>query len=381
MGFNNPRGRGVTRTRAVRLGRCAGPALARARRRQRGRQPGLVPKRRPTSRPPARPAGRRHALRRAALPLELQLPRRGQPPRGAGRGGRPPRASPRWPSRPRRVLRGGPLRRGRPGGGVPTVFEAELPRPDQAAERRGRPRGRHLLVLARRPEATPAWPPPSAPASWRGEKGKPDYTGVDWPAARGGHWLVLTGCRKGRVPPALSSAGRRPPPTSSTASSTCSGRTTSPSSCATTATRSTRPATTPSPTWPPGPACDLVATNNVHYASPARRRLATALAAVRARRSLDEIDGGFRRPAPPTCGRATSRPGASPATRGGRAGGRAGLACAFDLSLVAPHLPPYPTPAGPRRDDPAAPTWSRQGALRGRRHRPARPGRRGNPKA
>ena len=35
----------------------------------------------------------------------------------------------------------------------------------------------------------------------------------------------------------------------------------------------------------------LVATNNVHYATPARRRLATALAAVRARRSLDDLDG------------------------------------------------------------------------------------------
>ena len=36
---------------------------------------------------------------------------------------------------------------------------------------------------------------------------------------------------------------------------------------------------------------EVVATNNVHYATPARRPLATALAAVRARRSLDEIDG------------------------------------------------------------------------------------------
>src|SRR5439155_24756260 len=36
---------------------------------------------------------------------------------------------------------------------------------------------------------------------------------------------------------------------------------------------------------------ECVATNNVHYATPARRPLATALAAVRARRSLDEIDG------------------------------------------------------------------------------------------
>ena len=33
-----------------------------------------------------------------------------------------------------------------------------------------------------------------------------------------------------------------------------------------------------------------VATNVVHYTNPARGRLAAALAAVRARRSLDEID-------------------------------------------------------------------------------------------
>src|SRR5262249_58653953 len=38
-------------------------------------------------------------------------------------------------------------------------------------------------------------------------------------------------------------------------------------------------------------AAEIVATNNAHYHHPARRPLATALAAVRARRSLDEIDG------------------------------------------------------------------------------------------
>ena len=36
---------------------------------------------------------------------------------------------------------------------------------------------------------------------------------------------------------------------------------------------------------------EVVGTNNVHYATAERRRLATALAAVRARRSLDEMDG------------------------------------------------------------------------------------------
>src|ERR671928_104731 len=53
-----------------------------------------------------------------------------------------------------------------------------------------------------------------------------------------------------------------------------------------------------------------VATGNVHYATPARRRLATALAAVRARRSLDEIDGWL-----PAAGTAYLRSGAEMADR------------------------------------------------------------------
>ncbi len=59
------------------------------------------------------------SVRRAALPLQLQLPRRGLPPRGAGRGGRP--AGPRGAGahRSQRVLRGGALRRGGPGLGSP----------------------------------------------------------------------------------------------------------------------------------------------------------------------------------------------------------------------------------------------------------------------
>jgi hypothetical protein len=36
---------------------------------------------------------------------------------------------------------------------------------------------------------------------------------------------------------------------------------------------------------------NVIATNNVHYATPSRRPLATALAAVRSRRPLDEVDG------------------------------------------------------------------------------------------
>src|SRR5207302_3706508 len=92
---------------------------------------------------------------------------------------------------------------------------------------------------------------------------------------------------------------------------------------------------------------DLVATNNVHYATPARRPLATALAAVRARRSLDDIDGWL-----PTAATAHLRSGAEQARRFARYPGvveraaELGRECAFDLRLVAPRLPDFPVPPG-----------------------------------
>src|SRR5205085_5726521 len=92
---------------------------------------------------------------------------------------------------------------------------------------------------------------------------------------------------------------------------------------------------------------EIVATNNVHYATPGRRPLATALAAVRARRSLDEIDGWL--PPAPT---AHLRSGAEQTRWFARYPGvveraaEIGLACAFDLKLIAPSLPPYPVPVG-----------------------------------
>jgi error-prone DNA polymerase len=94
-------------------------------------------------------------------------------------------------------------------------------------------------------------------------------------------------------------------------------------------------------------AAEIVATNNVHYHHPARRPLATAVAAVRARRSLDEIDGWL-----PAAATAHLRGGREQARRFARYPGvveraaELGQACAFDLALVAPNLPPWPTPAG-----------------------------------
>jgi error-prone DNA polymerase len=88
-----------------------------------------------------------------------------------------------------------------------------------------------------------------------------------------------------------------------------------------------------------------VATNAVHYAQPTRGELATALAAVRARRGLDEMDGWL--PPAPT---AYLRSGAEMRRRFARYPGAVtrsallGIQLSFDLRLVAPKLPPFEVP-------------------------------------
>jgi error-prone DNA polymerase len=94
-----------------------------------------------------------------------------------------------------------------------------------------------------------------------------------------------------------------------------------------------------------------VATNAVHYARPERGRLADAMAAVRARRSLEEM-AGWLSPASTAC----LRSGAEMAARMRRYPGvvaraaRLGAECAFDLALVAPKLPPFDVPPGHTED-------------------------------
>jgi len=91
----------------------------------------------------------------------------------------------------------------------------------------------------------------------------------------------------------------------------------------------------------------LLCTNGVHYATPSRRHLAWAMSAIRSRRSLDQIDGWL-----PGHGSAHLRSGSEQARWFSRypgvveAAAELGRECAFDLSLVAPNLPPYPCPNG-----------------------------------
>ncbi len=90
-----------------------------------------------------------------------------------------------------------------------------------------------------------------------------------------------------------------------------------------------------------------VATNAVLYAVTSQYQLATAIAAVRERRSLDDIDHEL-----PPAGAAYLRSGAEQQRHFARYPGVVNLAAelatelAFDLSLVAPRLPPFRCPDG-----------------------------------
>ena len=78
--------------------------------------------------------------------------------------------------------------------GVPTVFGAELslglPGPQNGE---ADPRGHHLLVLARDPDGYARLAKTLSEAHLAGrEKGRPDYSAVDWMSAQVDHWIVLT---------------------------------------------------------------------------------------------------------------------------------------------------------------------------------------------
>jgi len=231
--------------------------------------------------------------------------------------------------------------------GLPTVFGAELSL-DLPAPQNGEPDpvGAHLLTLARGPEGYARLSRVIAEAQLAGkEKGRPVYDLEKTADELRGHVLVLTGCRKGLVPRALLTDGVAAAAMELKRLTALFGE----EHVAVELTDHADP-------------CDgernddlaalaanaglpTVATNNVHYATPSRRRLATALAAVRARRSLDEIDGWL-----PGAAGAHPRSGAEMAQRfaayPGAVAHAAALAkeLAFDLALVAPRLPDYPIP-------------------------------------
>ena len=233
--------------------------------------------------------------------------------------------------------------------GLPTVFGTEVTLAP-AGPRTGEPdpSGTHLVVLARDPEGYASLSSVLAEAHLEGgEKGRPIFTLDALAHAARGHWLVLTGCRKGAVPAALMEAGPRAASREVRGLVDGFGR----GNVAVELWDHGDPLDTArndalallAAEW----GVDVVATNNVHYATPAGFRLATTLAAIRARRPLAELEGWLPS-APAACLRGAGEQSRRFARWPGvvERAAELGLSCAFDLRLVAPRLPDFPVPAG-----------------------------------
>ncbi|MCL2423022.1 MAG: error-prone DNA polymerase [Micrococcales bacterium] len=216
------------------------------------------------------------------------------------------------------------------------------------------PRATHLVVLARGPQGYRNLSRAIAEAHLStGCKGAADYRMERLGELADGQWLVLTGCRKGAVRQALAGGEPGGEPAGMGAARTELDRLVSVFGAGNVAVESTL---TGGPddddladalaTLAADAGLPLVATGGVHAAGPSHADLAQALAAVRARSSMEDMDGwtpaatAFLRSADEMLARHRRHPHAVTTA--------ASLAaeCAFDLSLIAPNLPPYPVPAG-----------------------------------
>jgi error-prone DNA polymerase len=233
--------------------------------------------------------------------------------------------------------------------GLPTVFGAELSlSPNGPRTGTPDPVGSHLVVLARDPTGYASLSRAIAEAHLAGgAKGLPRFSLEELAGRAAGHWLVLSGCRKGLLPATLMAEGPAAAGRVLDRLAAEFGKT-----------------NVAVEIWDHGDPLDIarndalatlavsvgvdtVATNNVHYAIPSRWRLSTALAAVRSRRVLSDLDGWIP-PTPSACLRSGDEQERRLARWPGTVARAAelGRSCAFDLRLVSPGLPDFPVPSG-----------------------------------
>ncbi|HYI57882.1 MAG TPA: error-prone DNA polymerase [Microlunatus sp.] len=232
------------------------------------------------------------------------------------------------------------------GGDLQTIYGAELSLGLRTPQNGvADPEGSHLLVLARGVAGYHRLAAAITDAQLHGdEKGRPLYDLDELAAQADGHWTILTGCRKGAVRQALAAGG--PPAAAHELDRLTAlfghdrvvvelidhGR--------------------PDDSIINDRLVELarmhelpvVASNAVHYAQPTSYRLASAMAAVRARRSLSEMDGWLPVPG------AHLRSGEEMTTLFARYPGAVeqtlavAADCAFDLKLAKPRLPKLEVP-------------------------------------
>ena len=232
--------------------------------------------------------------------------------------------------------------------GLRTVYGAELSldlqRPQNGV---ADPEGTHLLVLARGAEGYHRLAGAMTEAHLGGDdKGRPAYDLDDLTERGRDHWVVLTGCRKGAVRTELAAGGPAAAERALLELVDRFGR----EGVVVELTDHGLPDDSARNDVLAALAerhdLAVVATQAVHHATPEGSRLAAAMAAVRARRSLSEIDGWL-----PPSGTAYLRSGEEMTERFARYPGavatsvRLAAELAFDLRAVTPRLPVI-TPEG-----------------------------------
>src|SRR5581483_4940920 len=251
--------------------------------------------------------------------------------------------------------------------GLKTVFGAELslglPQHQGGVPD---PAGRHLLVLARDKEGYGRLCTTISAAQLAGgEKGKPVYDFDGLASQHDGHWVVLTGCRKGHVPAALAANGPDAAQKELRRLVDMFGRENVivELNCHNLPGDDERNDALFKLAANAG--LQTIATGNTHYAVPAQARLGQGLAAIRARRSLKEMDGWLA-----AAGTQYLRSGDEMSMLLRRYPGvlertvALGEECAFDFKVIAPELPDCPVPG-----DHTEATWLRQLAADGARQR------------
>ena len=252
--------------------------------------------------------------------------------------------------------------------GLKTVFGVELSLGAATAERTGvpDPPGAHLLLLARGIDGYRSLSRAIGQARLAGAgKGRAVYDIEHLAERAAGRWAVLTGCRKGLVPAALARGGMEDAGAQlrqlqalfgvenvyvELVDHDVPGEDERNDALAHLADLHRAP---------------TIATNQVHFAAPGDFPAASALAALRARRTVAEIEGWL-----PAGASAHLRSGQEMAERFARFPGllertvELARACAFDFAAVTPSLPRQPVQDGHDES-----SWLRELALQGARER------------
>ncbi|WP_092667619.1 error-prone DNA polymerase [Agrococcus carbonis] len=185
-----------------------------------------------------------------------------------------------------------------------------------------------------------------------GEKGRPIFELERLAEAARGEWMILTGCRKGTVRQALDRFGASPEGADAAAHeidrlASLFGRDRIVVELADIGDPRDFERNRVLAQLAEARRLPLIATTNAHIASPARQQLGDAVAAVRARRSIDELDAWL-----PAGGVPSLRSGAVMARRFRAFPGAIdtaaalGRALAFDLRAASPKLPATEVPEG-----------------------------------